>query len=129
MTEQAIESSSGRLLPNSPAFFASVFGILIGVALIGFAAYLMSATNTPIAMDLALIVIGLSECAASFYTLQRMRVAWSFALSLNGTAFVVFLFSAPRIRDAAEVSIAVALVPCLIFGALVLMHSLHSEEF
>ena len=129
MTEQALPSASGSLAPNSPAFVASLMGILVGVGLLGFAIYLMAATRTPMAMDVSLIVIGLSEIAACAYTIKRVRVAWSFALSINGSAFVVFLFSAPRIRDAAEVSIGIALVPCLIFGTLVLMHSLHTEEF
>lgn len=126
---QQVAPSAGRLASHTPAFVACAFGILIGLGLIGFALYLIATTNTPIVMDVALIVIGLTECAASFYTIYRIRVAWAFALSINGTAFVVFLFSAPRIRDAAEVSIAVALIPCLIFGVLVLLHSLHTEEF
>lgn len=128
-SEKTLASSRGRLSSKSPAFVAAVLGILTGLGLMGFAVYLIGTAETPLTLDLALIVVGLIECVASFYTLQRVRVAWSFALSINGTVFAVLLFSAPRIRDAADVSIVVALIPSLIFGALVLLHSLQTDDF
>lgn len=80
-------------------------------------------------LNVALLVLAIVEGAASFYMLKGKRVAWAFSLSVNGTCSVVLLFSAPRIRDAAEVSIVFALVPCLLFGVLVLLSSLKPEEF
>ena len=92
-------------------------------------AYLVVKGNTPLTLGISLICVGLMESAASFYTIKRVRVAWAFSISINGTAFVVFLFTSARIRDAAETHLLVALIPCLIFGAIVLLHALHSEEF
>ena len=122
-------ASTARLSPGSPAHIGSIAGLLAGLGLVACGVYFMLAASTSLTLNISLIVMGIAEFATSFYTLKRLRVAWSFALSINGTAFVVFLFTAPRIRDTAEVSIGVALIPCLIFGAMVLMHSLHTDDF
>ena len=124
-------ASADRLSPGSPSHIGSIAGLLAGLGLIAGGIYFMLAasSSTSITLNISLIVMGIAEFATSFYTLKRLRVAWSFALSINGTAFIVFLFTAPRIRDTAEVSIGLALIPCLIFGAMVLMHALHTDDF
>lgn len=117
------------LTPASPAFWGSAGAILVGIFLLCLGAYLSSGGETPTAMNVALIVLALVEGATGFFTLKGKRVAWAFALSVNGTCSVVLLFAAPRIRDAADVSILVALLPCLVFGALVFLQALRPEEF
>lgn len=121
--------SGFALTPASPVFWGSAGSIVVSVLLLCLGAYLSSGGETPIALNVALIVLALVEGATGYFTLKGKRVAWAFALSINGTCSVVLLFAAPRIRDAAEVSIFAALVPCLIFGALVFLQALQPEEF
>lgn len=97
--------------------------------MICFGAYLLAQGNTPLPLGIAVLTVGAMEAASSFYTLKRVRVAWAFSMSINGTAFVVFLFTSARIRDAAEAHLVVALIPCLVFLVIVLLQALHSEEF
>jgi len=80
-------------------------------------------------LNVALLVLAVVEGSTGYFTMKGKRAAWAFALSINGTCSVVLLFTAPRIRDAADVSIFVALVPCLIFALLVMLLALNSEEF
>jgi hypothetical protein len=119
----------GQLSSSSPAFFASILGILVGAFMTLFGAYLLQKGGNPLPLSIAVLCVGAIEVAASFYTLQRVRVAWAFALSINATAAVVFLFTSARLRDALELHLLLALVPALTFGLIVLLHALHSEEF
>jgi hypothetical protein len=127
-TAQAPVASAG-LTASSPAYFASIFGLLVGTVMALGGVYMLVSSSTPITLDIALICAGAMEFAASFYTLKRIRVAWAFAISINGTAFVVFLFTSARLRDATDAHIAVALLPAIIFAALVVLQTLHNEEF
>jgi hypothetical protein len=101
----------------------------LGLLLVGFGIRQMLVGHTPNALNISLVIMGVVELATSHYALRRVRAAWSFALSLNGTAAIALLFSGPRIRDTAEVSILVALIPCVVFGLLVLLHALSPEEY
>ncbi len=115
--------------PASPVFWGSAGAILVAVVLLLLGGYLLTSGGTPKTLNIALLVVALIEGTTGFFALQGKRVAWAFSLSINGTCAVVMLFSAPRIRDAAEVSIIVALLPCIVFGILVLLQSLRPEEF
>ena len=117
------------LSPASPSFAAAVIGGLAGLALVAFSIHLVANADTTQPLNVAIALLGITQLACSYFTLRLVRVAWAFALSINGTAAVVLLFSAPRIRDAAEVSILVALVPCMLASLLVILHSLKPEDF
>ncbi len=117
------------LSPTSPVFWGSIGGLAVSVVLLASGLYFASGGNTPMPLNVALLVLALVEGTTAYFTLQAKRVAWAFSLSVNGTCSVVLLFSAPRIRDASDVSIVVALVPCLLFGLLVLLQSLRPEDF
>ena len=129
----AIDSSVRRAKENisssSPAFYASILGLIVATFMVASGAYLLIKGETPITLGIAVVCVGIMEAAASYYTIRCFRVAWAFAISINGTGFVVFLFSSARIRDAVGTNIIFALVPCLVFGFVVLLHALHSEEF
>lgn len=127
--DSSAQQARQNISSSSPAFIASVLGLIIGAFMLCSGAYLLVAGDMPITLGIAVVCVGIMEGAASYYTIRRFRVAWAFALSINGTAFVVFLFSSARIRDAVGTNILLALVPCLIFGLVVLLHALHSEEF
>jgi len=128
-SDSASPTSGIVLQPASFAFWGAVGSILISVVLAGFGLYLFKGSGTPMTLNIALLVLAVIEGTTGVFSLFGKRVAWAFSLSINGTCAVVMLFSAPRIRDAASVSLIVALLPCLIFGFLVLLQSLNPEEF
>ncbi len=119
---------SSTIGPDSPVFWGSAGAMLVAVGILALGLFLFSG-ETPKTLNIALLVLALVEGVTGYFTLQGKRVAWAFSLSINGTGAVVMLFSAPRVRDAANVSIFVALLPCMIFGLLVLLQSLRTEEF
>ena len=77
---------------------------------------------------IALLLAGGLEFALGWFTLRRVRAAWAFATSLAGTASVAFLFSAPKIRDALEVELGVALLPCLVGAAACIMLAMAAPD-
>ncbi len=101
----------------------------MGVAMMVAGAYWMGGAETSATLNIAIMVVGLMEAAACFYALHLHRVAWAFALSINGTACIVMLFSAPRIRDASEIGLGVALAPSVLFGAIVVLYTIAENEF
>jgi hypothetical protein len=74
-------------------------------------------------------LIGALQVVLGWLVLRRSRAGWAFALSLNGTAFVAALFGAPVIRDRAGVHLAVALIPCVLHGAVSIMLALEHDAF
>lgn len=133
----AASSSSGAtsregsnfLRIDSPSFAAAVVGALVGLGLVAFSVHLFANTSASHPLSTSIGILGVTELATSYFIVRLKRVAWAFALSINGTAAVVLLFSAPRIRDAMEVSIALALVPCAVASVIVILHSLTTEDF
>ncbi|MBL4634634.1 MAG: hypothetical protein JKY56_12220 [Kofleriaceae bacterium] len=125
---------TNTLTASSLALPAAILGGLLGLAMILFGAWLVlqawsgsvSVTRT---LSVSVVVIGAIELAASYYTLKGKRVAWAFMMSINGTAAVVFLFSAPRIRDAADLSLGMAAIPCLLFAIVTGLGAFSSEDF
>lgn len=120
---------SRTLGTESPSFWACCLGLLLGLGLVGGGLYLFAKAGTPAPLNTAVVLLGLTELATAYFALHHNRVAWAFALSINGTVATVLVFSAPRIRDWAEISIGVAMVPAVIFGILTLLHALKPEDF
>lgn len=71
----------------------------------------------PAPLTVSLCLFGALEAGLGWFTLRRRRAAWAFATSIAGTAAVAFLFSSPKIRDALDLELGVALVPS-VFGAI-----------
>lgn len=122
-------ATNAKLSSSSPSWYAAMAGLPVGVGILGFGVYLMTSTSMSGTLAVALMIFGVVETVVSYFSLRRLRAAWAFALSVNGTAFVSTLFGAPKIRDAAEISIGGALVPCVVFGVLALLHALSADEF
>jgi hypothetical protein len=115
---------------SATARAAAILGGLCGVGLGVLGAYLLvRGTALPPALPVSLILVGLIELACARATLARARVGWAFGLAIGGTAATIFLFGAPKLRDAAAVPIAVALLPALIFGVVALLHALSADEY
>lgn len=104
-------------LPDTPLVIGLVLSTILGIALFGFGLVSFFGEDHPARpLSTALVVSGFLATVLSWYTYQHSRVAWSFLLSLNGTGTVVFLFGASKIRDGFDVSLAVGMVPCVLFG-------------
>lgn len=100
----------------------------IGVAMFAVALglFFRGALTNP--LRVALMLVGVAEVAVGYLALFRSRVGWSFALSINGTASVIFLFGAPKVRDAFSIDLGAALVPSfLLIVATTLVAAAHHE--
>ena len=120
--DRPVRALRQRLTMDSTAYWGAWGGVAMGGALLGLGLLsLFRGSSLPLPLTIALTVAGGLQGLLSFFTLQRRRAAWSFALSLSGTAALAFLFTAPKIRDTMHVSIAVALIPCAVGTLLTLL--------
>jgi hypothetical protein len=98
--------------------------------LLGVALHLFTGdSRSPMPLKFALLAAGVIEAVTCYYTLLRNRVAWSFALALNGTLSLVFLLGAPKVRDAWDISLALGFVPAALFIAIACLLGATSDEF
>jgi hypothetical protein len=100
--------------------FLSALG---GIAILVYAALQMLATpGPPLPEGLALGIAGMVEIALGIGLYRRRRLAWAFALSLDGTGLLILLLAAPRLARAGA-SVPTALLPAacalLLLGLLV----------
>jgi predicted PurR-regulated permease PerM len=101
----------------------------LGIGLFGLGvSSVLQARPLPMPLTIALFIAGALETALCWFAMKGVRAAWAFALSISGTAGLVFLFSAPKIRDALEVSLGVALLPCLAGAAAAIMLAMATGE-
>ncbi len=99
----------------------------VGLCLAGLVSMIGEAP-TPMPLSIAMWLVGFGNLATSFYALRRVRVAWSFSISINATAGLVFLFAAPRLRDAFETSLLVALLPVVLLVAITTLLAMAADE-
>ncbi|HUH05889.1 MAG TPA: hypothetical protein VML75_28060 [Kofleriaceae bacterium] len=115
---------------NSPGFIGAAAGILVGLLVFGYGVMsFMDVSPPPLPKSVAMVVLGFLEMVLCFYAMRRVRVAWSFALSLNATAAVIFLFGAPKVRDAFAIDMVLSLVPTLVFIAITALLAVAAEEY
>jgi hypothetical protein len=102
-------------LPDTPLLIGLILNVMIGVALFGYGlvTYFQDAA---LPYSTALVITGFLAVVLAWYTNQRSRVAWSFLLSLDGTGTLVFLFGASEVRDGFEVTLALGMMPAVLFG-------------
>jgi len=86
-------------------------------------------STMPMPQGIALVVAGLINWSSCFFALKRVRLAWAFALSLNGTAVLVFIFGAPKVRNAWHTTTVVGYLPAIIFLAITILLATSSEEY
>ena len=99
----------------------------VGLFLLG-AAGALKDDPLPAALVIALLLFGGLQAALGWLAFRRVRAAWAFATSLAGTAAVAFLFSAPKIRDALEVELGIALLPSLVGAAACIMLAMAAPD-
>jgi hypothetical protein len=114
---------------SAPARFGSYLALLAGLVLAGFAlSMLFGDSDKPVPFQLAVLLAGALEVLLAVVTLRRSRAAWAFALSLNGTMAVLFLFGAPQLRDAFGISMIVGMLPTVGFAVITTLLAMSSEE-
>lgn len=121
--------SRKKLNSSEPAYFGCFLTIVIGVAMALLGAYLLVTGASAMPLKVALLLVGGAHALLGVLALQQNRVAWSFALSVNGTLAVVFLFGAPKVRDAAEINLGLAIAPAFIFGIATMLLALSGRAF
>lgn len=123
------ERESSSLDSGSPGRYGAFLAMGAGFAFFGLGLYLLVGGLASMPFSFAFLVGGFVEVVTGWFTLRRVRAAWAFACSLNGTAAIVFLFGAPKIRDAIDVSIGLALLPAFLLGIITLLCGLTSDDF
>ena len=114
---------------SAPARFGSYLGLVAGVVLAGFGlSMLFGDSDKPVPFQLAVLLGGAIQLLVCSLTLRRSRAAWAFALSLNGTLAVLFLFGAPQLRDAFGVSMIIGMLPTVGFAVITTLLAMSSEE-
>jgi hypothetical protein len=122
-------ASKGPLPAASAGAMGAYIGIAIGVGFLVLAALGgLRADPLPTPLVLALLLSGAFEVALCWQTIQRSRVAWSFAVALSGTVTLATLFGAPKIRDALGVPIMLAVLPSLIAAVATVLLAMAAEE-
>lgn len=91
---------------------------LVGIAVLLFGLHLIFRTEMPLPLGIAVTVLGAMEILCAHFARARMRTAWAFLCSMNGTCILITLFGAPKIRDSAEITMSSALAPCVVFVVL-----------
>jgi hypothetical protein len=119
------------MLPaGTPARFGCYLGLLCATVLAGYGLYMFfDGSDMPLPFRLSLLVGGVLQTILCLKTLHRSRAGWAFALSLNGTLGVVFLFGAPKLRDAFDMSLIAGLVPAVAFGVVTMLLATATEDF
>ena len=123
-------SSSDAPSGSSAIRLGCYIGLLSGVALLGYGLKLLfGESDTQIPFRVALCLAGIIQLVVCGGSLQQRRTAWAFALSLNGTMAVIFLFGATRIRDAFEIHALISLIPALAFALVTTLLAMGAERF
>ena len=124
------ETRSSMLSTHAPARFGCYLGLLSAAVLAGYGLYMFfDGHDMPLPFQVSLLIGGVLQAILCLTTLRRSRAAWAFALSLNGTLGVVFLFGAPKLRDAFDMSLFVGLVPAVAFGVITMLLATATEDF
>ncbi len=108
---------------------ATGLGFITGLAFFFYGVYLMFAGDKAWPFVAAMLLAGSVAALMAWYSLNKSRIAWSFALSLHGVGAVVFLFGAPKVRDGADLHMGIAMIPCLILSVTAILYALSSEQF
>ena len=107
----------------------AITAMLLGVALVLLGVGAATRDHPlPMPLVIALFLFGSMLAALGWLSLRRVRVAWAFATSLSGTAAIAFLFGAPKIRNALEVELGIALLPALVAAAACIMLALAAPD-
>ena len=119
----------GPLSATSPGAIGAYLGMGIGLGLLVLGVLGGLRTDPlPFALVLAMCLFGAMEGVVSWLTIRRQRIAWSFAVSISGTMALACLFGAPKIRDAMEVGIGLAVLPSLLSAVTTVLLAMAADE-
>lgn len=107
---------------------ASTLALVSGVILFGFALFLFTKSQLPSTLIVGVLVIAIVQIYTAVLCFKGSRGGWSFALSLNATLSLCLLFGAPKIRDAANISLVISLLPFLAFTAIACLYGFFVPE-
>lgn len=124
------ESRTQPIPARSPVRFGCYLGLVSALVLGGFGLrMLFGSSDQPLPFQIAVLLAGALQGVLSVQALRGQRAAWAFALSLNGTMAVMFLFGAPKVRDAFDVAFALGLAPAVGFGLITGLLAMGGDEY
>ena len=120
-------------MSNKQIVSSRALGVLVAVALVGaaitlFGLHLVFRSEMPLPLGIAVVSLGAMELFCAHFARQRLRTAWAFLCSMNGTCVLITLFGAPKIRDSAEIAMGPALVPCFVFSVVVALLVVFADD-
>lgn len=125
MTESRSQSTPARSLLGAGCYL----GLISALVLAAFGLrMLFGDSDSPAPFQVAVLLAGALQGLVCGLALRGQRAAWAFALSLNGTLAVMFLFGATQLRDAFEVAFVVGLIPSVAFGLITALLALGADE-
>lgn len=119
-----------KLSKGSTARFGALLSMLIGAAMLPWGiSQLIDSGDSSVPFLCAVVVIGVMELLTGLFTLWVSRVGWAFGLSLNGTLSAILFFGAPKLRDAYELDLSIALLPATIVMITTVLLATGSDDF
>ncbi|WP_428261410.1 hypothetical protein [Haliangium sp.] len=128
---QARARGSQEALPaQSWARYGCYLGFVAALLLLAYAlSMLLGSTDEPMPKQLAFLLAGGLQAYLCLSALRRRRVAWAFALSMDGTLGAVFLLGVAKIRDGFEVPMSLALLPAVGFAVITTLLAIGAEDY
>jgi hypothetical protein len=118
-----------RLTAGSLGWIGLVCAAVLGLGLLCSGLYALAiGADAPKPLIVSLLLVGSLQIGLSWLVLGRNRAAWAFLLSSVGTAALIFLFASPRLRDAFDVALPLALLPSTAFALTTIFLALASDE-
>ena len=115
---------------QSYAHIGAYLGIATAIAILAYTFNMFfTGSEDPMPFKLAGLVVGGLQLLLCVQSLQKKRAAWAFALSLNGTLAVVFLFGAPKVRDGLDLSLMLSMLPCISFAVITSLLATGADDF
>jgi len=121
--------TSRRIVTASPGFLGALIGMAAGVACFGYGLVGLADATTAILLDLAFLLAGFADVVLCYFALVRSRAAWAFAVSLNGTGFLVLVFRAMQLAGEVSSTDVAAVLLCVAFLMAAFLLSLASAEY
>ena len=123
-----MSANVSALSSQSPARWGAYLGLFCGCTCLVYGASTLGQSR-PLPYSIAFLLCGVVELATCWFTIFRRRIAWSFAVSLNGTGALIFLFAIPKVRDGFGVPAILAVLPFFVLTLTTILLSLGNDEY
>jgi hypothetical protein len=120
--------TGGRAL-GTDGVVGAWLGIAAGLACFAYGLVGLFDPETALPLAIAFLGAGFLDGVLCFFALRRSRPAWSFAVSLNGTGFLITLFRAIQLGGEFTGVDASAIALCLVFLLATIFLAMASRDY